>query len=51
MYAWIWHRLPGPPGVRATLALLLVAAVLVVLVAVVFPTVEPLLPLDDVAVD
>jgi hypothetical protein len=51
MYAWIWRRLPGPTGARVALALLLLASVLVVLVVVVFPAVEPLLPFDDVAVD
>ena len=51
MYARLWRRLPGPPAVRALLAVLLAAAVVVLLWTVVFPAVEPLLPLDDVAVD
>jgi hypothetical protein len=51
MYAPLWRRLPGPPAVRALLAVLLAVAVVVLLWTVVFPLVEPLLPLDDVAVD
>jgi hypothetical protein len=50
MYARVWRGLPGPPAVRALLAVLLAAAVVVLLWTVVFPVVEPLLPLDDVAV-
>ncbi len=51
MYARLWRLLPGPPLVRALLAVLLALAVVVLLWTVVFPLVEPLLPLDDVAVD
>ena len=50
MYARLWRLLPGPPAVRALLAVLLVAAVVVLLWTLVFPAVEPLLPLDDVSV-
>lgn len=50
MYARLWRLLPGPPTVRALLAVLLVAAVVVLLWTLVFPAVEPLLPLDDVSV-
>ncbi len=51
MYSWIWRTLPG--GVPAKLAgslVLLVAAVLL-LMLVVFPAVEPLLPFNDVTVE
>jgi uncharacterized membrane protein YjfL (UPF0719 family) len=51
VYAWIWHHLPGPPAVRAVVALLLVAAVVVVLFLWVFPWVESYLPFTDVTVD
>jgi hypothetical protein len=51
MYGWIWRHLPGPVAVRVLVAAVLLAAVLAVLVGVVFPAVEPLLPFDDVAVD
>lgn len=50
MYAWLWHRLPGPLAVRVLLALLLVAAVVLLLFTVVFPQVEPLLPFNSVTV-
>ena len=51
MYVWIWRRLPGPLAVRLLLALLLVAAVVAVLMLVVFPWVEPKLPWNDVTVN
>ncbi|GAB3674614.1 hypothetical protein [Saccharopolyspora tripterygii] len=48
MYAWIWHHLPGPLPARALLALALVAAVVALLLFVVFPWLEPLLPFNAV---
>ena len=50
MYLWIWRRLPG--GVIAKLAgsLVLFLAVVALLLFVVFPWAEPLLPFDDVQV-
>jgi hypothetical protein len=50
MYAWVWHRLPGPWPVRALLALVLVAAVVVALFLWVFPWVEQTFGLNDVTV-
>ncbi|GAB2762999.1 hypothetical protein [Amycolatopsis magusensis] len=50
MYGWIWRRLPGPFAVRATTAVVLVLAVVALLMFVVFPWLEPLLPFNDVAV-
>ena len=50
MYVWIWRHLPGPLVVRLLLALALVGAVCALLVLVVFPAVEPLLPYSDVTV-
>ncbi|WP_165699138.1 hypothetical protein [Candidatus Frankia alpina] len=44
MYAWIYHRLPGPPPVRLTLAALIALAVVALLIFVVFPVVESVLP-------
>lgn len=49
MYAWIWRHLPGPLPVRLLEALVLVAAVMAVLLFVVFPWVEPRLPWRDPA--
>ena len=51
MYSWIWRHLPGGTAVRALLALVLVAAVSALLLFVVFPRVEHLLPFTDVTVD
>ncbi len=48
MYAWIWRQLPGPTAVRVLEALLLVAAVVALLLFVVFPWIEPQLPFNDV---
>lgn len=48
MYGWIWRHLPGTTAVRVVEALLLVAAVVALLLFVVFPWVEPQLPYNDV---
>lgn len=50
MYRWIWERLPGPPATRLLAAVLLVGAVVALLLLVVFPGLEPLLPFLDVNV-
>jgi hypothetical protein len=50
MYTWIWRHLPGPVAAKAVQALLLVAAVCALLLFVVFPVVEPHLPLSQVTV-
>jgi hypothetical protein len=50
MYTWIWRRLPGNTAARALAALLLVLAVSALLLFVVFPQVEPVLPFTDVTV-
>jgi len=51
MYSWIWRHLPGGTAVRALLSLVLVAAVVALLLFVVFPWVEPHLPFNAVTVD
>lgn len=51
MYAWIWRHLPGPWPVRALLATILVLGVVALLMFVVFPWVEPILPFNNVSVD
>jgi hypothetical protein len=48
MYSWIWWHLPGSRAVKLLEALVLVAAVLMLLMLVVFPWVEPRLPFNDV---
>lgn len=50
MYAAIWRLLPGPVWLKAVEAVLLVAVALWVLLAVIFPAVEPLLPFDRITV-
>ena len=50
MYSWIWRHLPGGTAVRALLSLVLVAAVVALLLFVVFPWVEPHLPFNAVTV-
>lgn len=51
MYSWIWRHLPGGTGSKAFLALLLVVAVSLLLLFVVFPRIEHVLPFTDVTVD
>ncbi|HET6503206.1 MAG TPA: hypothetical protein VFG87_20860 [Amycolatopsis sp.] len=50
MYGWIWRRLPGPLGAKLVLALLLVLGVIALLMFVVFPWLEPMLPFNQVSV-
>jgi hypothetical protein len=50
MYTWIWRRLPGGVPAKALAALVLVLAVSALLLFVVFPHVEPLLPFTSVTV-
>lgn len=51
MYAWIWRRLPGPWPVRAFVAAVLVAAVVLLLFTQVFPWAEQALPFLHPTVD
>ncbi|MFC0429284.1 hypothetical protein [Kutzneria buriramensis] len=48
MYAWIWRHLPGPTAAKVVEALVLVLGVVALLMLVVFPWVEPLLPFNQV---
>lgn len=50
MYGWIWRRLPGGLPGKLTGSLLLVLTVAVLLLFVVFPWLEPMLPLHRVTV-
>ncbi|WP_007516115.1 MULTISPECIES: hypothetical protein [Pseudofrankia] len=50
MYGWIYRHLPGPIPVRVLLALLLAAGVVTLLLFVVFPAIEPWVPLNDVTI-
>ena len=51
MYGWLWHRLPGGLAGRLLGSLLLVSGAVAVLLLLVFPRVEPLLPFQNVVVD
>ncbi|SFP86988.1 hypothetical protein SAMN05421810_103672 [Amycolatopsis arida] len=51
MYGWIWRHLPGPVPMRVVLAAALVVGVVALLMFVVFPWVEPMLPFNEVAVE
>lgn len=48
MYGWIWNHLPGPLAVRIALALALAVGAVALLMFVVFPWAEPLLPFNNV---
>lgn len=51
MYTWIWRKLPGGLPGKIIGSTLLVAAVVALLLFVVFPWLEPRLPFDDVTVN
>ena len=51
MYGWLWRRLPGGWPGRLLGSLLLVSGAVALLLLVVFPRVEPLLPFQNVVVD
>lgn len=46
----MWRALPGPVAMRVLLTLVLLLAVLALLMTIVFPAVEPLLPFNNVSV-
>ena len=50
MYVWIWRHLPGPVSLRIMQSLLLFAAISALLLFVIFPIVEPHLPIAQVTV-
>ena len=51
MYGWIWRILPGGRPGKLLGCLVLLVLVVALLLLVVFPAVEPLLPLGDVTVE
>jgi hypothetical protein len=51
MYVWLWRHLPGTTALRLMQTLLLLAAVIAVLLFVIFPWVEPRLPINHVTVN
>jgi hypothetical protein len=50
MYVWLWRHLPGPVPLRLLQTLLLLAAATALLLFVVFPWIEPELPINQVTV-
>jgi hypothetical protein len=50
MYVWIWRHLPGPLGAKLLQTLVLLLAVVALLLFVIFPWVEPHLPISQVTV-
>jgi len=50
VYTGIWRHLPGGTALRATEALVLVIAISALLLFVVFPWVEPMLPFTEVTI-
>ena len=51
MYVWIWRHLPGGLPGKLLGSLVLLVAVCALLLFVVFPRIEHLVPLGDVTVD
>jgi hypothetical protein len=51
VYGWIWRTLPGGRAGKLLGSLVLLTAAVLLLFFVVFPAVEPLLPLGDVTVE
>jgi hypothetical protein len=51
MYGWIWRHLPGPLAVRIGTAVVLVVGVVALLMFVVFPWLEPMLPFNSVTTE
>jgi hypothetical protein len=50
MYVWIWRHLPGPLAVKLVQVLVLISLVSLLLLFLVFPWIEPHLPINQVTV-
>jgi hypothetical protein len=50
MYVWIWRHLPGPLAAKLAQTLVLFMGVSLLLLFVVFPWIEPHLPISQVTV-
>lgn len=51
VYSWTWRHLPGPLPLRLLQTVILLAAAVALLLFVVFPRADTLLPYNDVTVD
>jgi hypothetical protein len=50
MYVWIWRHLPGPLAVKLVQVLVMISLVSLLLLFVIFPWIEPHLPINQVTV-
>lgn len=50
MYTWIWRHLPGPLAAKLGQVLVLFVGVCALLLFVIFPWIEPHLPISQVTV-
>jgi accessory gene regulator protein AgrB len=50
MYVWLWRHLPGALALKLVQATVLVLAVVALLMFVIFPWIEPHLPINNVTV-
>jgi len=50
MYVWLWRHLPGGLALKMVQVLVLFLAVVALLMFVIFPWVEPHLPINNVTV-
>lgn len=50
MYVWIWRHLPGALAVKIVQTVVLIAIVCALLLFIVFPWIEPHLPISQVTV-
>jgi hypothetical protein len=51
MYGWIWRHIPGPMAIRVVVAMALAVGVMALLMFVIFPWAEPLLPFNNVTTE
>ena len=51
MYNWLWSHLPGNFFVRIIISMMAFAVVVVLLFLIIFPALEPILPIGDVTVE
>ncbi len=50
MYGWMWRHMPGPWPLRLVIVLAVLVGVFFLMMDVVFPWVETLMPYGDVSV-
>jgi len=50
MYTWIWRHLPGPLSAKLEQVLVIIALFSALLLFVIFPWIEPHLPISQVTV-